>query len=135
DIITTSSYDLSSYASASLAIRVATFGSNANNPAKIEISYDGGSTYTQTTTTATPTSTSYIDGGPISLNSISNQVVIRISNNGTAGKGVRLQNIILTAEGSATPTVTIASTGSPTAGDILQNTSDALLFGFSLTPS
>lgn len=135
DIITTSSYDLSSYASASLAIRVATFGSNANNPAKIEISYDGGSTYTQTTTTATPTSSSYIDGGPISLNSISNQVVIRISNNGTAGKGVRLQNIILTAEGSATPTVSIANTGSPTAGDILQNTSDALLFGFSLTPS
>jgi len=135
DIITTTSYDLSAYATAELNIRVATFGSGLNNPAKIEISFDGGSTFPQSTTTSTPTSSTYIDGGPIALNSVSNQVVIRISNNTSSGKGVRLQNIILTADGVGTPTVSIANTGSPSAGDILQGTSDAVLFGFSLTPS
>lgn len=36
---------------------------------------------------------------------------------------------------ASTPTVTIANTGSPSVGDIVQNTNDVVLFGFSLTPT
>ena len=101
DIITTAVYDLSSYSLAELNLSVATFGSGTAYPAKIEISYDGGSSYTQIATTATPSSSTYITGGPIALNSVTNQVVIRISNNGSSGRGVRLRNLVLTASSSA----------------------------------
>ena len=40
DKITTSSYDLCTYGSATVCLQVATFGSGTNNPAKIEVSYD-----------------------------------------------------------------------------------------------
>jgi hypothetical protein len=69
DIITTATYDLSAYSSATLDLDVATFGSGSNNPAKIEISYNGGTSYTQVVTSATPTSSTYITGGPINLSS------------------------------------------------------------------
>ena len=71
DVITTNVIDLSAYSSAILNIDVATFGSGTNNPAKIEISYDGGTTFTQSAITNTPTSSTYIAGGPINLNSVS----------------------------------------------------------------
>jgi hypothetical protein len=103
DIIITASYDLSSYTSAVFNIRVATFGNGTAHPAKIEISYDGGNTFTQTETTSTPSSSTYIDGGSINLNSVSAMVVLRISNNGTSGRGVRLQNLDLTASGTSGP--------------------------------
>jgi hypothetical protein len=102
DMIITTSYDLSAYSSAQFDVRVATFGSGTANPAKIEISYDGGGSYTQTEVTATPSSSSYISGGPIILNAVSSQVVIRISSNGSSGRDVRLQDLVLTAFG---PTV------------------------------
>ena len=108
DIITTNVIDLSLYSSAILNIDVATFGSGTNNPAKIEISYDGGTTFTQVAVTNTPTSSTYIAGGPINLNSVSSQVQIRISNNGVANKGVRLKNIVLTAF-SSNPFVQVTS--------------------------
>ena len=108
DIITTASYDLSSYTSAVFNVDVASFGNGNFNSAKIEISYDGGSNFTQTETTTT-TSTSYIAGGPINLNSVSASVVLKISNNGATGRGVRLQNLVLTATGSAGPTISVSS--------------------------
>lgn len=102
DMITTSSYDLSSYSSATISLNVATFGTGTNYPAKVEISFDGGATYPQTFTTATPTSTTYVVGTPVALSSISNQVKFRFTNNGTgtAGKGVRIQAIKLDALGT-----------------------------------
>ncbi|MCR8666906.1 T9SS type A sorting domain-containing protein [Aestuariibaculum sp. M13] len=108
DIITTNVIDLSAYASAILNLDVATFGSGTNNPAKIEISYDGGTTFTQTEVTNTPSSSTYIEGGPINLSSVSNQVQIRISNNGIANKGVRLRNLVLTAY-SSSPYIEVTS--------------------------
>ncbi|NCA87267.1 MAG: hypothetical protein EOM83_17180, partial [Clostridia bacterium] len=107
DIITTASYDLSSYTSAVFNVDVASYGSGEYNPAKIEISYDGGSNYTQTETTATTTGSSYITGGPINLNSVSATVVLKISNNGATGRGVRLQNLVLTATVSSGPTISV----------------------------
>ena len=100
DIILTSTYDLSTYTSAILDIDVATFGSGTANPALIEVSYDGGTTYTDSFNTTTPTSSTYVTGGPINLSTVSSQVVIRISNAGATGRGVRLRNIKLDAYGT-----------------------------------
>ncbi|MBF8149740.1 choice-of-anchor D domain-containing protein [Winogradskyella sp. F6397] len=100
DIITTAVYDLSAYASAEFSLDVASFGGGSYNPAKIEISFNGGTTFTQTEVSTTTTGSSYIDGGTFTLNSVTNQVQIRISNNGTSGRGVRLKNLVLTGYGS-----------------------------------
>jgi hypothetical protein len=94
DNIITSVYDISAYTSAYISIDIATFNSGTNNPAKIEISYNGGTSYTQTATTTTPTSSSYINY-MINLSTISSQVRIRISNNGSSGRGVRIQNFFV----------------------------------------
>ncbi|WP_178986187.1 InlB B-repeat-containing protein [Winogradskyella helgolandensis] len=104
DVITTAVYDLSAYASAEFSLYVASFNSGDYNEAKIEISFDGGTTFTQTEISTTTTGSSYLDGGTFTLNSITNQVQIRISNNGTSGRGVRLQDLELTAFGIAGPT-------------------------------
>ncbi|WP_412984108.1 T9SS type A sorting domain-containing protein [Pontimicrobium sp. IMCC45349] len=101
DIITTSAYDLSSYTNAEFTMDIRSFGSGTHRQAKIEISYDGGSNFTQTEISNT-TTTSYSNIGTITLNSVSNQVVLRISNNGSSGRGVRMQNLVLTASGAVT---------------------------------
>lgn len=113
DIIITDTYDLSSYTSAQFSLDVATFGSSTNNPAIIEFSFDGGANYTQTETTATPTSTAYISGGTFTLNTISNQVVIKITHNGNFGKSVRLRNLVLTAFGGSPPSGGYCSSSFP----------------------
>ncbi|NRD20791.1 T9SS type A sorting domain-containing protein [Winogradskyella eckloniae] len=100
DVITTATYDLSAYTDAEFTMNIRSFGGGTHLQAKIEISYDGGTTYTQTETTIT-TTTSYTSIGTITLNSVSNQVVLRISNNGTSGRGVRMQDLELTASGTA----------------------------------
>lgn len=105
DIITTATYDLSTYAGANLSMQVATYGSGTANPCKIEVSLDGGTSWTQTYTSATPSSSTYIAGGPISISPVSNNLKIRFSNNGTSGRGVRLQSLILTGVSSSTITV------------------------------
>jgi hypothetical protein len=99
DTIETDTYDLSTYDAATLTMDIATFGGGSNNPAKIEISDDGGLNYTQITTTNTPSNSTYIAGGSIAINALTSQVKIRITNNGASGQGVRLKNIILEAIG------------------------------------
>ncbi|WP_124980816.1 T9SS type A sorting domain-containing protein [Nonlabens xiamenensis] len=101
DIITTDTYDLSGFAAAEFTLDVATFGSGTSNPAIIEISDDGGTSFSQVETSNTPSSSSYVDGGTFTINSLTNQVVIRLSTN-ASGRGVRLQNLVLTASGTAT---------------------------------
>ncbi|MGB1268115.1 MAG: T9SS type A sorting domain-containing protein [Flavobacteriaceae bacterium] len=116
DEIVTAIYDLSTYSSATLTLDVASFGGAANHSqAKIEISDNGGATFTQVETSTTTTGSSYIAGGSFAINSLTNQVQIRISNNGTTTdeRGVRLRNIILEAIGT-TPEISI--TGSPISG-------------------
>ncbi|MBN9283221.1 MULTISPECIES: T9SS sorting signal type C domain-containing protein [unclassified Flavobacterium] len=125
DVITTSSYNLSSYTSAVFTINVATFDSGTANPGKIEISYNGGTTFTQTTTTTTPSSSTYV-GSTINLNSVSSQVVIRISNNGTSGRGIRVQAIKLVASGTATvPAITATPSTVPGFGNVNVGTNSA----------
>ena len=97
DIIVSAVYDLSAYSTAEFSLDVATFGSGDNNSATIEISYDGGTTYTQTETSAVATSSSYIAGGAFAVTP-SAQVVIKLTNTGFSGKGNRLKNLVLTAQ-------------------------------------
>ncbi|WP_107040339.1 YDG domain-containing protein [Brumimicrobium mesophilum] len=110
DIITTAAYDLSAYGSATFELDVASYGSGSYNPAKIEISYDGGSTYLETYTSTVTTGSSYIYGGSFTLSSVSSQVVLRITNNGTSGRGVRLRDLILEATAPVGPTLSTTST-------------------------
>jgi len=111
DIITTSIYDLSTYSSVTFTLDVATYGSGTANSAKIEISFDGGSSFTQIETSNTPSSSSYIDGGSFNLSSTTNQVQIRISNNGISGRGVRLRNLSLVSNDIVPPTNSLVITG------------------------
>jgi len=116
DVITTGIYNMSPYTSGTFTLDVATFGSGGNNPAKIEISLNGGTSYTAFTS-VTPTSSSYVTTTSIALPVVSSQVRLRISNNGTTGRGVRMQNLRLTGSGTATtPYLVVASspTTSPT---------------------
>jgi len=100
DEILTDIYDLSGYASANFSLDVASFGSGDHNQAKIEISFDGGTSFTQTELSTITTGSSFIDGGTFTLSSVSNQVQIKISNNGIDGRGVRLRNLVLTGNSS-----------------------------------
>lgn len=108
DIITSASYDLSSYTSAEFKLDVASFGSGTHNQAKIEVSTNGGTSFTDLGLGTTTTGSSYIDGGTFTITSVSSEVQIRISNNGTSGRGVRLRNIVLNAF-TSDPSITITA--------------------------
>ena len=108
DIITSTSYDLSSYTTAEFKLDVASFGSGSHNQAKIEVSIDGGTTFNDLDFGAVTTGSSYIDGGTFTISSLSNQVQVRISNNGASGRGVRLRNIVLNAF-TTDPSIAIVS--------------------------
>lgn len=98
DIITTASYDLSAHLTATFEVKIGSFGSNNHNSLKVEVSLDGGTTFTQTyTTTATTNSTETLR--TINITSVSSNVVLRLSNNGTSGRGIRMQDLILTGYG------------------------------------
>lgn len=105
DFITTTSYDLSAYANAEFDVNIRSYGSGTHRSLKIEVSYDGGTTYTQTETTPITTG-SYLTRS-ISLNSVSSQVKLRFSVDATSGRGIRLQNLVLTASGTSGPVPTI----------------------------
>lgn len=112
DNIITTTYDLSSYTAATLTFSFRNYGSASNETkGKIEISYNGGTSYTQTDTTLNTTST-YANYS-LNLSGVSNQVKIRISNGGgnNQSKGLRLQNLKLTASGSSNYTVTYNGNG------------------------
>ena len=101
DNITTSAYDLSTYDKATITAQVATFGSGTNSHAKIEISYDGGTSFTEETTQGNPTSSTFVDIS-YELQNLSNNVVIRVSNSIASGKGLRFKNFVLTGTSSKT---------------------------------
>lgn len=116
DVIITSSYDLSSYTSATFSFNFRNYGTaSSETVGKVEISYNGGSTYTQTATT--PSTTNSYAAFSVVLSSLSSQVVFRITNGGgnNQSKALRLQAAKLVASGvSNTNTIaTGAITGSP----------------------
>jgi hypothetical protein len=99
DNIVTDIYNLTSYESVVFTVNVAFNGTSGTIfPSKIEISYDGGISYTQLNITPSPASaTIYLSSGPITLaGTLTTNIKLKISNNGTAaGRGVKLQAIKL----------------------------------------
>ena len=94
DNIKTSAYDLSAYDKATITAQVANYGQGTNAHAKIEVSYDGGNTFTEEATQGNPTSSSYVNIS-YELLSVSAHVVIRVSNSISSGKGLRFKNFVL----------------------------------------
>ena len=113
DTIITSSYDLSGYNSAEFDLDVASFGGGTHNAIKVDISFNGGTTYTQSHTFNSTTSTSYIASGTVTITSPSSSMVFRLVNAGSTGRGVRMQNLELRGLGAAC-TVPVDVTGSST---------------------
>ena len=101
DKVTTSAYDISSYDKATITAQVATYGSGSSPHAKIEISYDGGITFDEVATKGDPTSSSYVNLS-YELLSTSNNVVIKVSNSISSGRGLRFKNFVLTGTSSKT---------------------------------
>ncbi|MFN5920233.1 MAG: hypothetical protein ACK45I_02915, partial [Bacteroidota bacterium] len=108
DLITTGNYDLSSYSYVVLNVNVATFGTGTARPLKIEVSSASGSTFTALATTytsTTPSTSTYITGGPIVIpapsGGFTTTTKFRFSNNGTSGRGVRIQSLNVVAPSQA----------------------------------
>src|SRR5690554_5518516 len=108
DVITTASYDLSANGSAEFSFNIRSYGSGSYGSAIVEVSYDGGTTFTQTYTS--PVTTGGYVTHSFSLSSVSNQVVLRISHNATSGRGIRLRNLILEATPPVGPTLVATPT-------------------------
>ncbi len=105
DTITTATYNLSSYTDATFSVDITSFGSGTHRPLKVEVSYDGGVSYTQTASTAI-TTTSYVTRS-VTLSGVSSQVRLRFSVGATSGRGIRLQNLELVAFGTAASTTSV----------------------------
>ncbi len=97
DYIITSAYDLSSYETATVYANFRNYGSASNQSnLKVEISYDGGSTWGQTSTSSATTSN--YSTFSVTLNkTLTSNVKIRLSNSQTGSnyKGVRVQQFKL----------------------------------------
>ncbi|GAK91054.1 hypothetical protein JCM19297_2499 [Nonlabens ulvanivorans] len=98
DIIESDVLDLSAFASAELDVDITSFGSGGHNSLKLEISTDNGTTFSQTEITQVTTG-SYVSVPTIVLMNISSQMILRFTNNGGSGRGIRLQKLILNGIG------------------------------------
>ena len=87
--------DLSGYAHVSLEFDVAKWGEGENGPITVEVSDDGGSTWTATVfDSPTPTSSSYMTSGPTPIHTIGDEVVIRFVRTASPSEK-RLRNLVL----------------------------------------
>lgn len=94
DYIITSAYDLTADDAATVYASITSYGGGDHNKLKIEISYNGGSTWAQSYETAITTG-SYLQYS-VALNStLTDNIKIRLSNAGSSGRGVRVQNFKL----------------------------------------
>lgn len=90
--------DLTFFESAAISYSVAKFGSGADGPVTIEVSDDGGATFTiQSFDSSIPTSGTYIDDGPIALLASGNEVVVRFTTVNSAS-AKRLRDVVITGQ-------------------------------------
>ena len=112
-VLTSPVYDLSNYINVTLSMSVAKFGSvTGNGPLTVQVSNDGGSTWTaQTFNSGTPTSSTYVDTVDAPITVTGSNVRIRfVRTNSPSEK--RLQNYILKGEFAPTgPTITYDDSG------------------------
>ncbi len=94
DIIITKKYDSSSFTVAYFSLDMAAFGTGVDNSLLLSISYDDGSTYTQVETSSLVSDSNYTNYS-FTLNNISNAVVLKLENAGTAGKALKLNKLKL----------------------------------------
>ncbi|GGW55908.1 ASPM-SPD-2-Hydin domain-containing protein [Winogradskyella epiphytica] len=108
DIIETASYNLSAYTSATFEVDIRSYGSGEHSALLVEVSTDGGATFTQSYTT--PVTTTEYATHTINIPTVSANTVLRLSVNSFTGKGIRLRNLVLTAFGASGPTITTSPT-------------------------
>ncbi len=106
--IVTASYNLNGYTNVTFTVDVSRFSTGSPNPLTVEVSTDGGATFTQTYTAAAPTSAVNYDPRTYNIAIVSATTVLRLTNQGTGGRGVKLKNLVLA--GTA-PVATTISTG------------------------
>ncbi|WP_179339358.1 choice-of-anchor D domain-containing protein [Winogradskyella ludwigii] len=99
DVIETASYDLSANTSATFEVDIRSYGAGSHRAVLVEVSTDGGTTFTQSYTTPN-TTTSYITR-TINIATVSANTVLRLSVNATSGRGIRMQDLILTGIGAS----------------------------------
>ncbi|WP_223032487.1 choice-of-anchor D domain-containing protein [Hanstruepera marina] len=109
-VLTSPIFDLSSYTNVTLSFDVAKYGSGSDGPITVEVSDDGGTTWTaQIFNSPTPTSSTYVTSGPTTITTLSSNVRIRfIRTNSNSQK--RLRDFLLTGTVSAGPTITATPT-------------------------
>lgn len=101
DLVTTASFDLCAYASATFSVDIGSYGSGTHRALKVEVSTDGGATFSQSFTTNTTSSSTETTISPlISITTLSDDVVLRFSVDATSGRGIRMQNLVLEGNGS-----------------------------------
>lgn len=107
DNIISPSIDVTGYQNLTLTFTLATYGSGGNNPATVEYSVDGGTTWaTDSFVSATPTSATYISSGTWSIGDFdTDEFQLRWSRPTDSGRGVRIKGILLKADplGVSTP--------------------------------
>lgn len=117
DIVTTSAFNVASCSSVTLQFSVGTFGSGTNNPGTVSFDFDMG-TDPPNVTTATPTSSTYISAfatpHTLTVPSGATTLTISITNNGTSGRGLRVDNFVLCCVSNVC-NITAISTSSPSA--------------------
>lgn len=87
--------DLSNYTGVTLSYSVAKFGSGGDGPLTIQVSNDGGATWTaQTFNSSVPTSATYINDGPIPITVTGSAVRIRFIRTASPSQK-RLRDIVL----------------------------------------
>lgn len=127
-ILETSVIDLSSYTNVQLTFDVAKFGSGGDGPITVQISDDGGATFTaQTFNSPTPTNSTYQTSGPTLITATGSDVVIRFVTTSSAS-AKRLRDLLLTGTlSTATPDITISDNSQPAAGNINQGDQNTIL--------
>lgn len=79
-VLTTPVLDLSEFDSVVLIFDVAKLGTGDNGPITVEVSDDGGATFTaQSFDSPVPTSSTYLTSGPTSINTLGDNMVIRFT--------------------------------------------------------
>ena len=77
-LVTTSTFDASTYTSLEVKFQLAKFGSGTDGPVRIEYSLNGGSTWTNAGNSNTPTSSTYLPN-TITISSVSATMKIRFN--------------------------------------------------------
>ncbi|MEZ4949598.1 MAG: hypothetical protein R2784_09465 [Saprospiraceae bacterium] len=102
--------DLSGYSNVTLTFQVAKFGSGGDGPITVEVSDDGGSTWTaQTFDSPTPSSSSYLTSGPTTITASGSNVRFRFTRQNSNSQK-RFRDFVLQGSIGSNPTVGFVTT-------------------------